>query len=234
MIYIMDLDGTLIDSTKRHYVLMEKIIEDEMNRGNLPVTMGKKFDAHEFMAYKADGKSGKSYLTEKLCLSLSEAECIMTLWGEKIESEEMLALDRLYPDAIPSLERIVNSGNIVIFLTARQREDLVQKQLQDLQIFSYATEIFVVNPKNAAEEKCRVVKELLQRTGTKSALTGQTEPEGNTALEKNVIVVGDTENEWTLANELHLPCYLLSRGFRSKTFWDKKGCIAMEDLCRLP
>lgn len=251
MIYIMDLDGTLIDSTKRHYVLMEKIIRHEIARGQLSPTVAKMFDAHEFMAFKAGGNSGKSYLTEKLLLSGEDAAGIMKVWGEEIESEEMLALDRLYPDTLSCLKRIANSGNIIIFLTARQREDLVRKQLQDLQILSYAKELFVVDPAHGAEEKCRVVRGILEKMKQEDYVDDivpreNAERKGfekeNRAIEspeiknpeKNIIIVGDTENEWQLANELHLPCYLLSRGFRSKTFWDKKGCIAMEDLCRLP
>ncbi len=48
MTFVFDLDGTLIDSTARHYILMRKILSDK----GISVASG--FD-ESYMKYKADG-----------------------------------------------------------------------------------------------------------------------------------------------------------------------------------
>lgn len=205
MIAVIDLDGTLIDSTKRHYVLMERLLEQ---RGLLSG-----FDASAYMDYKADGHSGKSYLTNVLHLENSVATGVMTKWTAHIEDEELISLDELYEDAIPFLEYLKNDGIKIIFLTARQDAMLVRSELEHLCIADFADEIFVVSPSNGMAEKCKVCKEL--------------------KMQDEIFVVGDTENEEQLVSELGIDGFILNRGFRSRKFWDEKGVKTFESLLEI-
>ena len=63
MTYIFDLDGTLIDSTKRHWLLMMHILRQY----NVSVNDGFGLD---FITYKSYGNSGYDYLTNVLIVSL--------------------------------------------------------------------------------------------------------------------------------------------------------------------
>ena len=198
MTYLLDLDGTLIDSARRHWVLMEKLL-----RQYCP-DKAESFAAAEYMQYKADGHSGKQYLTEILHLDEAKAGEIQKEWQEHIEDEEYLALDRLYDDTIPFLEEQKEKGDTIIYLTARQNRQGLYASLDRLDIRQYASRVIVVDPRNAKAEKIAAAQELLQAG-------------------EDLILVGDTENEYAVAQELQLPVYLLNRGFRSKNYWETHG-----------
>lgn len=209
MICLLDLDGTLIDSTKRHWVLMQKLLKQYC-----PDIIGQ-FDPVEYMQYKADGHSGKQYLTEILHLDDAKAGEVQREWQERIEDEEYLQLDCLYDDTIPFLEARKEQGDTIVYLTARQSRQGLYSTLDRLEIRDYASQVIVVDPRNAKAGKIAAVRELLQ------------------AGEK-MILVGDTENEYAVAQELQVPVYLLNRGFRSKKYWEMHGVSTSVDLLASP
>jgi len=198
MTYLLDLDGTLIDSARRHWVLMEKLLQKYCP------DKAESFDAAEYMQYKADGHSGKQYLTEILHLDVTKAGEIQKEWQVHIEDEEYLALDRLYDDTIPFLEEQKEKGDTIIYLTARQNRQGLYASLDRLDIRQYASRVIVVDPRNAKAEKIAAAQELLQAG-------------------EDLILVGDTENEYAVAQELQMPVYLLNRGFRSRKYWENHG-----------
>ena len=202
MRYVLDLDGTLIDSSERHYLLMQQILDK------------KSYNSEEFMRYKADGNSGKKYLTE--CLKLPEAVAleIMTLWQAQIEEEQWLAYDKLYPDTLEFLDWIKSRDERIYFLTARQRKDAVLDEVKRLGIADYADEICVVSPAEASEQKKAFVKKI----------------QDHCINNDSVYIVGDTENEYQLARDLSLPYSILNRGFRSKKYWDEQGVLSISSL----
>ncbi|MBR3102918.1 MAG: HAD family hydrolase [Lachnospiraceae bacterium] len=205
MICLLDLDGTLIDSTKRHWVLMAKLLKQYC-----PEKAGE-FDAAGYMQYKADGHSGKQYLTEILHLEDAKAGEIQREWQAHIEEEEYLKLDQLYNDTIPFLEGRKEQGDTIIYLTARQSRQGLYAALDRLKIRDYASRVIVVDPRNAKAEKVAAAQEL-QRAGA------------------DLMLVGDTENEYAAAQELQVPVYLLNRGFRSKGYWEACEVITYESL----
>lgn len=202
MRYVLDLDGTLIDSSERHYLLMQQILDK------------KSYDSEEFMRYKADGNSGKKYLME--CLALPEAAAleIMTLWQAQIEEGQWLAYDKLYPDTLEFLDWIKSRDERIYFLTARQRKDAVLDEVKRLGIADYADEICVVSPAEASEQKKAFVKKT----------------QDHCINNDSVYIVGDTENEYQLAKDLSLPYSILNRGFRSKKYWDEQGVLSISSL----
>lgn len=207
MIYVLDLDGTLIDSRERHYRLMRELLSDAA-----PM---ERFDPTEFMKYKADGHSGLQYLTDCLGLPEDAAKRLMALWRQQIEEERWLALDVLYPDTLEFLERLKQKHIKIYYLTARQNREGLLHELDRLRIAGYADEVLVVSPVHAGEEKKQVVETILGKTGE---------------IAEQVCIVGDTENEYRLAEELSLPRFLLNRGFRSKKYWKERGVESLESL----
>lgn len=215
MIYVLDLDGTLIDSSERHWRLMGEILSEAAPQTVSESVSGKRFDPAEFMRYKADGYSGSRYLTDCLKLTEDAADQIMALWRQQIEEERWLKLDALYPDTLDFLDRMKQKHVKIYYLTARKNQEGLLQELERLKIADYASEIQVVSPTDAREEKKRVVETILAEAGEDAG---------------SVCIVGDTENEYHLAEELSLPCYLLNRGFRSERYWKDRGVKSVASL----
>ena len=217
MIYILDLDGTLIDSSERHYRLMEMLLKEYVP----DVLERKTFLPAAFMQYKADGNSGKKYLLECMGIEEKKADCIMAAWQQQIEEEQWQRLDRLYPDTKKFLERIRQEGADIYYLTARRKKTELFEELERLEIAEYPKEVKVVQPFHAFEEKKNFVRALMASVD---------------AVKEQFFVIGDTENEYQLAKELLLPYGILNRGFRSKRFWDQKEIVSygsLEEICSL-
>ncbi len=215
MIYVLDLDGTLINSGQRHCGLMGEILAGTAPEVMSERTSGMCYAPVEYMRYKADGHSGLQYLTDCLGLGEEAAGQIMALWQQQIEEERWLKTDTLYPDTLGFLERLKQKQGKIIYLTARQNKEGLLQELKRLEIDGYADDIHVVPPSVAGKAKKRIVETLLAKMG---------EDEGA------VCIVGDTENEYHLAKELSLSCYLLNRGARSKRYWKERGVKSIASL----
>lgn len=203
MIAVLDLDGTLIDSGERHEVLMHKLLQ---GTGYEDL-----YDGAEYMQYKADGNSGKNYLVNVLNMPVSEAEMILNKWTAAIETEEMIQKDRLYEDAVPFLEKLKAHDFKIIYLTARQDKELLLAELRRLGIEKYANHTEVVNPSEAKDGKRIFLQDLKQSS-------------------HEVMIIGDTENEYRAGKECKISFFLLNRGFRSKTYWDRENIKSYSDL----
>ncbi|MDE6687218.1 MAG: HAD family hydrolase, partial [Lachnospiraceae bacterium] len=129
-----------------------------------------------------------------------------------------LKLDVLYPDTLTFLDRMKQKHKKIYYLTARKNKEGLLWELERLKIADYAVEIQVVSPADARKEKKRVVEMILAETGEAAGL---------------VYIIGDTENEYHLAKELSLPCYLLNRGFRSERYWKDRGVESVASLCEI-
>lgn len=218
MIYVLDLDGTLIDSSERHWRLMREILSGAAPETVSEIVSEKRFDPVGFMRYKADGYNGLQYLTEFLGLTKDTADQIMALWRLQIEEERWLKLDVLYPDTLDFLDQMKQKHVKIYYLTARKNQEGLLRELERLKIAGYAAEIKIVSPSGAREEKKRVVEMILSETGEAAG---------------SVYIVGDTENEYHLAEELSLPRYLLNRGFRSERYWKDRGVKSVASLCEI-
>lgn len=205
MICLLDLDGTLIDSAKRHWLLMEEVLKK-----HCPEQAGS-FDATAFMQYKADGHSGKQYLKEVLHLDDESSRRIQGYWQAQIEDEKFLETDLLYEDTISFLQQIQQKGYRIAYLTARQNSHGLNNELARLGIAEYAEQVIVVNPTAAKEEKIQATQVLRM-------------------FDPQVILIGDTENEQAVAEAVGIPVYLLHRGFRSRTYWAAKNVTSYENL----
>ena len=101
MIYVLDLDGTLIDSSIRH----GELLRDILNKYNINCSVN--FE-NEYLEFKRNGGSTFYYLQDVMGLSKVLCTEISRKWIEHIEDWKWLLKDILYDDALPFLNRISN------------------------------------------------------------------------------------------------------------------------------
>jgi phosphoglycolate phosphatase-like HAD superfamily hydrolase len=201
---VFDLDGTLLDSRKRHVVVLQNAIL----QAGIDVS-GLSFD--DFISYKANGNTTKAYLAEGCHFSQDISKKIMTEWQRQIELPENLKNDVLYYDTVPTLENLRGRFHLVL-LTARQNKQAMLKGINELKIDKYFNEIVCVNPYKAKIEKILWLRN----------------------IENAILCVGDTEVDYYAAKENGINFYALNRGFRSKNYWDSKNVISFESLNLMP
>lgn len=187
---IFDFDGTLLDSSVRHTV----VLRDVCGGSGTPLTEAQ---YHSYLAYKRDGYSTKKYLTQVCNLPKPIAERCAGLWSERIESWSYLEYDALYSDSREILKNLSKKFDLYL-LSARKNEKFLYRQLQDFELLPFFQKIYCVSPIGAGEQKGKVVERVK-----------------NTAC-----IVGDTEADYAAAVHADCAFYALDRGFRSKKFWD--------------
>lgn len=141
MSIIFDLDGTLLDASKRMYLLFCELVPD--------CTLTKK----EYWDYKRNQVSHKILLEWKY--PQADFADFNERWMELIESERYLNIDTVYPDTIETLEKLRQRTTLYL-LTARQRKDRLLNELRRLNIEKYFKKIL-------ATERNYSKEELLQR-----------------------------------------------------------------------
>ena len=207
MNYVFDLDGTLIDSTKRHYVLLKNLISDFGFS-----TYG--FSCLHYLNFKRNGGNNFSYLVNKLGLSEPVAKQISDKWIENIEDYSLIeSYDTLYDDSISTLKKL-KANNQIFFLTCRQNPENLLHELKFLRIFDFADHINICSTKNSTINKTRFLQQL-------------------TCCGNKTLIIGDTEVDYNAAINSNCDYYILNRGFRSKRFWNNQGVKSYRDLQHL-
>lgn len=186
---IIDLDGTIIDSTKRHSLLLKSLLEDH----SIPID----FDSQDYLLYKRNGHNNYDFLTKKLNLNPQLAKEIQRKWINNIESPELIATDNLYPDALKFLNSIKKLGHDIIFLTSRQKKEILYKELKDLNLTMFPKQIIVVQG-----SKVNAFRDI---------------------SDSPKIMIGDTEIDFMAAEGSNAKSYILNRGLRSPHFLHKIG-----------
>lgn len=195
MIYIFDIDGTLVNSKLRHSVLLKDILIEYDKK--IPVN----FEA-DYIKCKCGGISTKHYLSTKLGFDDGLSQKIAAEWVEKIENEEYLMLDELYDDCVPTLERLFKK-NKIYFLSSRSQPLLLKQELIHLDIMKYADKLLISRPDDGADGKAKYIKKLKHEN-----------------TDEEVLVIGDTEIDYEAAVIANVRYYILNRGFRNCDYWD--------------
>lgn len=203
MICCFDLDGTLIDSSQRHSVLLERLLQQE---GGAFL-----FDAEAYMAYKREGMNTKNYLTATLGIDEKKAKEICDKWIRHIEDNEYLDMDMLYPDALPALQMITAQGISVYYLTARQYPETLLRELSRLELDSFPQDIFVCSPKEVQRVKAQRLANLR-------------------ASDPDTVYFADMETDYWAAKEAGITPIIMNRGFRSRKFLAEKGIPSVNSL----
>lgn len=143
-----DWDGTLLDSRKRHKIVMDFVLNK----------FGINIDTSDLVEFKRQGKNNIDFLTSK---GIAErlAKEIQGEWIKNIEKPEFLEADKLYPDAVELLEEY-SKDNDLILVTARSNAELVKQQINKSNVAQYFKDIFVVpSGQTASDEKAKILKE---------------------------------------------------------------------------
>ena len=142
-----DLDGTLLDSRKRHQVVMDFVLKK----------FGINLDVSGLVEFKRNGKNNIDFLTSK-GVAEEISEKIQQEWIKHIEDEEFLNFDVLYSDALAVLQKYSDCDCILI--TARNNKKNVLNQVQKLDVAKYFKEIFIVpSDKNTSLNKANVLQQ---------------------------------------------------------------------------
>lgn len=206
MTYVFDIDGTLVDSFERHIM----VLKDALHRCNIETVI----DGQEYINYKCEGNSNKSYLRNVLHMNDRDIEEVCKIWELNIEREEYTILDSLYSDAKYVLERISGKADIY-YLSARNNSKALLNELECLGIIEYPKDIIIVKPQNASAEKTEVLCKLID------------------SCSHPVWMIGDTEVDYMAAQKSGCEVYILHRGFRSAVFWSKFNIEIHKDLLGL-
>lgn len=127
-----DLDGTLLNSKKRHEIVMADILTSH----------GINISTSDLIPFKSSGKNNIAWLLSKGVME-TEAEKINEEWITLIEKTEYLKLDKLYPDTINVLKQLCTDSDLFL-ITARKNKNSALRQIKNSGISQYFTDIFVV------------------------------------------------------------------------------------------
>lgn len=203
MIIIFDLDGTLIDSEERHILVLKDILDNEK------ITYDKE-KLKDLVKFKSSGKNTKTFLIENLNIPLEIADKVNKKWVKLIENKKYLKYDTKYGD-VDYVLKMLSKDNIIYFLTARQSKKNIKKELIELDLYKYCKKLYVVSPKKSKNGKIKVVNKIITNNC-------------------KVIIVGDTEVEYSVAKKLNIHHYILNRGFRNEKYWNDKNIKNYKNL----
>lgn len=137
MIYIFDLDGTLIDSSERMYKLFCFLVPEC------------RLSKEAYWDYKRDKVNHKELLF-KLYPQI-DFEDFNAKWMSLIEIKEYIDLDKNYPDTISTLKELKKENNIYL-LTARQSKKMLMYELDKLKLNVYFDAVFTTEGYRSKEE----------------------------------------------------------------------------------
>lgn len=130
---ILDLDGTLIDTAPRHYIVYSRLSE----RFSLdPITQ------QDYWALRRNGLSNAQVL-RKTGLRDELSPSADAIWRRDIESKPLLELDCLLPNVVPWLESWRLAVPFVL-VTVRSNAPAVAEQLERLDLLRYFIQVIVV------------------------------------------------------------------------------------------
>lgn len=181
----IDLDGTLLDSSKRHIILLRKILKSQKIKLNV----------NDYLSFKRMGRSTKDYLLNK-GIDKKIINKIFNKWVSNIENIELLKLDILYKDSKIFLEKYYKKYNLIL-ITGRSNIKNTKKQLENFDISKFFKEIEIIYP---TKDISKIKTYLTQK-------------------HECFAIIGDTEIEKNVSDNLKIKFYPMNRGFRSKKYW---------------
>ena len=142
-----DLDGTLLDSRKRHQAVMDDVLRE----------LNVELDTSDLLDFKSEGHNNKEWLRQK-GIKEDLAELINKRWVELIEEEKYLDEDTLYPGVYECLSNL-STKNSLYLVTARNNHENAERQITKLGIRGFFDEIAVVpSSKTTSEDKAQRLK----------------------------------------------------------------------------
>ncbi len=163
-----DLDGTLIDSTRRLYHLFQELVP------------ASSLSYEEYWQQKRSGKTHHNILTDQFGYSQQDTVDFEEQWMPAIEDERFLKYDQPFAGVTQYLE-LLKADHDLYIITARQSEPAAKKQIASFS-WDFLTGVFVAK---SAKEKAA----LISGTGELSFhdwIIGDTEREIETGKELGI------------------------------------------------
>lgn len=133
-IIAFDFDGTLLDSRARHEIVMSDVL-----RAN-----GIDMDVSGLVEFKRAGANNVDFMVSR-GMDAAAARRIQSQWVARIERDEYLQHDVLYPDAIKMLDDYGARGDLIL-ITARANAAGLQSQIDKFNLRGRFRDIYVVAP----------------------------------------------------------------------------------------
>ena len=187
-----DLDGTLLDTSERHY----RVYKDILSLYKVSNILRKE----EFWNRKRNGVKTVELLrrktSEKLVQKFTEE------WFKRIENKKYLSHDNLLQENVDILSTLSNKDNLVL-ITLRNNKDNLFWQLKSLKLDKYFKEILIASS-SSLNSKIFLIKHYLKKC------------HGNNI--DNNIIIGDTEVDIVSGKTTGILTVAVSCGIRSKEF----------------
>jgi len=188
----LDLDGTLLDTSWRHYKLYKDILE--MKR---PINNESTISKEKFWHMRRTGKKTRDILHESLpneIIASFEEE-----WLQKIEKKSYLRYDEPFLKVKSTLSYLNREFDLVL-VTLRNNTENLHWELSSLGLKNY-------------------FKAVISGKGPKKGLVENYLT--NDYREEKCLIVGDTEEDIKTGLELNMPTISVSCGIRSREFLEQ-------------
>lgn len=177
-----DLDGTLWDSSERLYALFCDLVPNNH------------LTKDEYWTQKRAKVSNEQILSN-LGYSLDQISVFVTEWMQRIENEEYLIKDVLFPFTVGVLQTIKNQGYTIYYLTHRQSVKNALWEIREKGIAEFCSGCLISEAK-------KTKKQLVIDAGIE--------------LSQEDVLVGDTGIDIMTARDLGIKSVAVLCGFRDK------------------
>ena len=192
-VVFFDLDGTLLDTSYRHYKVYLDILSMYGIRKVLP--------KESFWAEKRKGKKTTELLPEPSNSELQKE--FAKEWINRIEDKTYLVYDRLFEGTLNLLSVLETKADLVL-VTLRNNKRNLFWELNRFGLLKYFKAVLVGNPLKM-QNKTPLLKDYIEKH-SKSSAKGK------------FILVGDSEVDISSSKKLEIPCVAVAWGIRSKEF----------------
>jgi len=200
---LLDLDGTLLDTSERHYRVYRDILSF------LGVSHG--FAKEAFWNLKRQGKRTVDLLPEGL--SGESVEVFTGEWLKRIERQEYLQYDTVFQDS-KAIVSLLNQEDDVVLITLRNSRENLMQQLQATGLIGFFKDVLVGSPLKL-KKKAPLIEGYRDRCKHESLFA----------------IVGDSEMDVIAGKEMGIVTVALCRGIRSRGFLEKlKPDFCLDDL----
>lgn len=127
---IFDLDGTLIDSRKRLYILFNDLVPQS------------KLTFADYWAAKRSGRSNIDLLKINFDYSDERLDKFQCMWMFQIETQKYLEFDHVFEGVEMMLDSVSKTAQLYV-CTARQNRELATRQLESLGLAKYFERVMV-------------------------------------------------------------------------------------------
>jgi beta-phosphoglucomutase-like phosphatase (HAD superfamily) len=193
----LDLDGTLLDDTTRHYAAYVEVLA-------MPEMRGVPIPEKEYWGLRREGKPWKDIL-RKSRLFPNKIDEFGQRFDARLETPEMLAMDSVREGVETALGKLYTKTPICL-VTLRRNEDELENQLASLGLKKYfAAVLWGAPPKTRRPDPDIRWKHKAELVRKRYRI-----------LPTETVYIGDTETDVKAARNLGFEVWLVEGGHRTK------------------